>query len=172
MIAVIDYSNASDPLAAMKAAASARRARLYAPRPEPVAPVEIVPPPAKRPAKPKRDYIRDWLALASPESIKPAGYAQIINLVCKRFGVTRLDIISERRTARVVVPRQICCYLMRHCTTLSLPEVGRRLGGRDHTTALSSVRKIERLLAEGHAEIQQAVDELTAELQNTAEGGE
>jgi len=59
--------------------------------------------------------------------------------------VTLIDLKSARRTAEVVQPRQIAMYLVKTLTTRSLPDIGRRFGGRDHTTVLHAVRKIERL---------------------------
>ena len=53
--------------------------------------------------------------------------------------------LSSRRTANVVRPRQIAMYLAKTLTLRSLPEIGRRFGGRDHTTVLHAVRKIENL---------------------------
>ena len=61
---------------------------------------------------------------------------------------SRSDILSERRTAAVVRPRQIAMYLSKLLTLRSLPEIGRRFGGRDHTTVLHAVRKIEKALGE------------------------
>ena len=55
------------------------------------------------------------------------------------------DIDSDRRTAKIAYGRQICMYLARTRTHKSYPEIGRRLGGRDHTTILHGVAKIERL---------------------------
>jgi chromosomal replication initiator protein len=57
--------------------------------------------------------------------------------------VSRADILSSRRSASVVKPRQIAMYLAKILTLRSLPEIGRRFGGRDHTTVLHAVRKIE-----------------------------
>jgi chromosomal replication initiator protein len=54
--------------------------------------------------------------------------------------------LSSRRTANVVRPRQIAMYLAKVLTLRSLPEIGRRFGGRDHTTVLHAVRKIEGLV--------------------------
>jgi chromosomal replication initiator protein len=61
------------------------------------------------------------------------------------FNVSRAEILSSRRTANVVRPRQIAMYLAKTLTLRSLPEIGRRFGGRDHTTVLHAVRKIEEL---------------------------
>ena len=69
----------------------------------------------------------------------------IQRLVANHYSVTRADILSSRRTAVVVKPRQIAMYLAKTLTLRSLPEIGRRFGGRDHTTVLHAVRKIEGL---------------------------
>jgi chromosomal replication initiator protein len=69
-----------------------------------------------------------------------------IQIACARYyGVSLADMLSARRTAVVVLPRQVAYYLAKMLTAKSLPEIGRRFGGRDHTTALSGIRKIERL---------------------------
>lgn len=167
-VAVIDYSGASDPLAAMMAAASARRARLYAPHREPE--TESVAPVVKPVVLSHvvfNDPVRDWIALATPAATKPGESTRIIALVAETFGVTRLDLISERRTADIVMPRQICFYLMRTCTTLSFPEIGRRMGGRDHTTAIHGVRKIAGLL-ETQPHIRVLVEALVLRIQAEA----
>jgi hypothetical protein len=59
--------------------------------------------------------------------------------------VTRADLVSARRHAAIVRPRQIAMFLARHLTLHSLPVIGRKFGHRDHTTVLHAVRKIERL---------------------------
>lgn len=58
-------------------------------------------------------------------------------------GLTMADMKSARRTGAIVNARQIAMYLARQITSRSLPEIGRRFGGRDHTTVLHAVRKIE-----------------------------
>lgn len=72
---------------------------------------------------------------------------KIQNVVADHYGVTRLDILSHRRTWDVVRPRQVAMYLAKMLTTRSLPEIGRRFGDRDHTTVLHAVRKFEALIA-------------------------
>ena len=64
-----------------------------------------------------------------------------------RYNVSRADLLSSRRTANVVRPRQVAMYLAKTLTLRSLPEIGRRFGGRDHTTVLHAVRKIEGLVS-------------------------
>ncbi|MEM6383421.1 MAG: chromosomal replication initiator protein DnaA [Pseudomonadota bacterium] len=63
-----------------------------------------------------------------------------------QFGLTKTDLLSHRRTKQIVGPRQIAMYLSKVMTVRSLPDIGRRFGGRDHTTVLHAVRKIEREL--------------------------
>ena len=89
--------------------------------------------------------IRDLVRNREPKRVK---IEDIQKLVASRYNVSRSDILSERRTAAVVRPRQIAMYLAKVLTLRSLPEIGRRFGGRDHTTVLHAVRKIEKALGE------------------------
>ncbi|MEO1747668.1 MAG: helix-turn-helix domain-containing protein, partial [Pseudomonadota bacterium] len=59
--------------------------------------------------------------------------------------IPKNEMLSNRRTRTVVRPRQIAMYLAKIMTLRSLPEIGRRFGGRDHTTILHAVRKVEEL---------------------------
>ena len=86
--------------------------------------------------------IRDLVRTHEPKRVK---IEDIQKLVASHYSVTRADILSSRRTATVVKPRQIAMYLAKTLTLRSLPEIGRRFGGRDHTTVLHAVRKIEGL---------------------------
>ncbi|WP_127145201.1 chromosomal replication initiator protein DnaA [Pelagibacterium montanilacus] len=72
----------------------------------------------------------------------------ILKIVSRHFKVPRTDLLSSRRSRDVVRPRQIAMYLAKALTSRSLPEIGRRFGGRDHTTVLHSVRKIEQLMSQ------------------------
>ena len=69
----------------------------------------------------------------------------IIKAVAHHYGVSLADMISARRTAHVVRPRQVAMYLAKKFTLRSLPDLGRRFGDRDHTTILSGIRKMERV---------------------------
>jgi chromosomal replication initiator protein len=86
--------------------------------------------------------IRDLIRTREPKRVK---IEDIQKLVASHYNVTKADIVSARRTANVVRPRQIAMYLAKTLTPRSLPEIGRRFGGRDHTTVLHAVRKIEAL---------------------------
>jgi len=63
------------------------------------------------------------------------------------YGLKQADLLSERRTRAVARPRQAAMWLCKQLTTRSLPDIGRRFGGRDHTTVLHAVRRIEELRA-------------------------
>ncbi|MEQ1941356.1 chromosomal replication initiator protein DnaA [Mesorhizobium sp. VNQ89] len=69
----------------------------------------------------------------------------IQRIVARHYNVSKTELLSNRRTRTIVKPRQIAMYLAKVMTPRSLPEIGRRFGGRDHTTVLHAVRKIEDL---------------------------
>jgi chromosomal replication initiation ATPase DnaA len=80
---------------------------------------------------------------SEPKKIK---IEDIQKRVASHFKVSRADILSSRRTAAMMHPRQIAIYLSKHLTPHSLPEIGRRFG-RDHKTVLNAIQKIQRLIA-------------------------
>ncbi|MBV8824162.1 MAG: chromosomal replication initiator protein DnaA, partial [Hyphomicrobiales bacterium] len=86
--------------------------------------------------------VRDLVRPQDPKRVK---IEDIQRMVARQYNVSRADLLSSRRTANVVRPRQIAMYLAKTLTLRSLPEIGRRFGGRDHTTVLHAVRKIETL---------------------------
>lgn len=73
---------------------------------------------------------------------------EIQKTVADHYGLSKEDLLSERRTRAVARPRQAAMYLAKHLTVRSYPDIGRRFGGRDHTTVLHAVRRIEALRAE------------------------
>src|SRR5712672_1874157 len=88
--------------------------------------------------------VRDLVRPQEPKRVK---IEDIQRVVARQYNVSRADLLSSRRTANVVRPRQIAMYLAKTLTLRSLPEIGRRFGGRDHTTVLHAVRKIENLVS-------------------------
>ena len=88
--------------------------------------------------------VRDLVRPMEPKRVK---IEDIQRVVARQYNVSRSDLLSSRRTANVVRPRQVAMYLAKTLTLRSLPEIGRRFGGRDHTTVLHAVRKIEALVA-------------------------
>jgi chromosomal replication initiator protein len=87
--------------------------------------------------------VRDLIRPQEPKRVK---IEDIQRIVARQYNVSRSDLLSSRRTANVVRPRQVAMYLAKTLTLRSLPEIGRRFGGRDHTTVLHAVRKIENLV--------------------------
>jgi chromosomal replication initiator protein len=88
--------------------------------------------------------VRDLIRPQEPRRVK---IEEIQRVVARQYNVSRADLLSSRRTANVVRPRQVAMYLAKTLTLRSLPEIGRRFGGRDHTTVLHAVRKIENLVS-------------------------
>jgi len=72
---------------------------------------------------------------------------EIQKAAAEHYGMKQADLISERRNRAIARPRQAAMWLAKHLTTRSLPDIGRRFGGRDHTTVLNAVRRIEELKA-------------------------
>ena len=84
--------------------------------------------------------------LISEEQNRQIMIEDVLRTISGHFNVTKQDILSSRRHKTIVYPRQIGMYLAKVLTTRSLPEIGRKFGGRDHTTVLHAVRKIEKLI--------------------------
>ncbi|MFT5870463.1 MAG: chromosomal replication initiator protein [Paracoccaceae bacterium] len=71
---------------------------------------------------------------------------EIIRKTCEHYHLRQSDLMSPSRARNIARPRQMAMYLCKKLTTRSLPEIGRKFGGRDHTTILHGVRKIEELM--------------------------
>ena len=87
--------------------------------------------------------LRDLVRTTDIQRIK---IDDILKVVGRHYNVPKADLLSPRRARSIVRPRQIGMYLAKTLTTRSLPEIGRRFGGRDHSTVLHAVRKIEELM--------------------------
>jgi chromosomal replication initiator protein len=81
----------------------------------------------------------------------------------EHFGLKQADLLSERRNRAVARPRQAAMWLAKQLTTRSLPDIGRRFGGRDHTTVLHAVRRIDELRA-GDAQLARDLETLLRRL--------
>lgn len=82
-------------------------------------------------------------ASVAPARAGPFGI--ILDAVAGHYAVTQEELFSDDRSKRVVRPRQMAMYLAFMLSGRSLPEIGRRIGGRDHTTVLHACRKLEGL---------------------------
>jgi chromosomal replication initiator protein len=89
---------------------------------------------------------------------------EIKHVIAEHFGITTTNIDSQSRQVKFCLPRQIGYYLSREMTLRSLPDIARRFGGRDHTSALSGIKKIERCL-KIDSELAQTVGTLREKLQ-------
>jgi len=76
----------------------------------------------------------------------PPKLREIAKVVAEHYGVTVLELVGSGRKTRVTRPRQVFCYLARKLTFKSFPDLGRALGGRDHTTTLWAFNKIATLI--------------------------
>lgn len=106
-----------------------------------------------------RERLARWAATAidpndpdAPE-IPRTTVGLIVRAVSEHFQVRQVDLVSARRTARVVLPRQVIMYLAREYTGMSLPQIGKRVGGRDHTTVLYAWQKISALVENGDEQL-------------------
>jgi hypothetical protein len=174
-------SLAFDP-ANWRQAAIERRRRLYNPpnakhdpginikngRPvivEPPAPTpKPTPEPKPQASLPNRvysddEYVAEFFTEKQERVATPVSVEAIQKAICKRYGITRNDLLSQRRTWNVVIPRHVGIYLSRELTPLSLPRIAALFGGKDHTTAMNSVRRTLELMA-NDPKVKEAVDEL------------
>lgn len=71
---------------------------------------------------------------------------QVIRAVADHFAIEQADLMGQKRIQEIVYPRQIVMYILRHSLGHSHPQIGDELGGKDHTTIMHGVKKIERLL--------------------------
>ena len=80
--------------------------------------------------------------LITPDAKKEVTPELIIEIVADHFGITPADILSKKRNADIVYPRQIAMYLCRQMTTVPLQSIGKALGNKDHTTIMYGADKI------------------------------
>ncbi|MFT6072096.1 MAG: chromosomal replication initiator protein [Alphaproteobacteria bacterium] len=85
------------------------------------------------------DVIADLLRMYE----KKLGVHEIRKRVCSYFSITPTDLDSSRRSRDISFPRQVAMYLTKSMTGMSYPEIGRKFGGKDHTTVIHAVHKIE-----------------------------
>lgn len=121
--------------------------RKFLPKPKPPAPPVVVPEPIKVAPVVLAPIIPLPVSMPEPtDAERLPSIAIIARETAKFYEVTLMDMYSARRTANICRPRQIGMYLAKTMTLKSLPQIGRRFGGRDHTTILYAVRKIEGLV--------------------------
>jgi chromosomal replication initiator protein len=96
------------------------------------------------------ELAQDCLADILRASDRKISIEEIQRKVSEHFNIRLSDMIGPKRTRTIARPRQIAMYLAKQMTTRSLPEIGRRFGGRDHTTIMHGVRVIEEMKGTDH----------------------
>ncbi len=107
----------------------------------------------------QRDYI-----IIAPAPLGPS-VAKVKSIVADHYGISEIDMVTERQDRASCRPRQVAMFLCKRLTTQSLPAIGRRFGGRDHTTIMHGIKVIERLRlidADIAADIEALTDRLAA----------
>ncbi|MEM8752587.1 MAG: helix-turn-helix domain-containing protein, partial [Pseudomonadota bacterium] len=91
------------------------------------------------------DMAQECLADLLRASDKKVTIEEIMRKVADHYNLRLSDMTSARRARAVARPRQIAMYLAKTLTSKSLPDIGRRFGGRDHTTVMHAVKRVESL---------------------------
>jgi chromosomal replication initiator protein len=106
-----------------------------------------------------RKVLKDILVERSRE----LSIEDIIKKVSSHFNIKVADIKSPKRLKAVVLPRQLAMYLARQLTSSSYPEIGERFGGKDHSTIIHAIRKVERMMEENY-QLRQTIEILKQSL--------
>lgn len=110
------------------------------------------------------DSAREVLADLLRASEKRVSVEEIQKKVATQYGIKLSDMFSSKRSRQVALPRQIAMYLCKKLTTMSLPEIGKNFGGKDHSTVLHAVKKIQDAM-DSDVELSEDVKLLTKILQ-------
>ena len=110
------------------------------------------------------DFVAEVLANILRANQRRISIDEIQTKVSEHYRIRKAEMTSARRAREVARPRQVAMYLSKQLTPRSLPEIGRRFGGRDHTTVIHAVRQIEKLRAED-SELDNDIRLLTRQLE-------
>ncbi len=98
--------------------------------------------------------------LISPVAAKKISSDFIMDIVSNYYNITVEDLKSKKRSADVVIPRQVGMYLCRKLIDMTFPQIGSDFGNRDHTTVMHSCSKISDELASSNVNTTRDIDEL------------
>ena len=115
--------------------------------------------------QPDLDFTREILADVLRAHSRKLTIDEIQRRVADHYALKINDLLSPRRARAIARPRQVAMYLAKILTPRSLPEIGRRFGGRDHTTVIHAVKRIEELRATDH-ELDRDISQLQRALDN------
>lgn len=148
LVPVREYASATE----MRQNLMAIRNGFRAYQPPPLPPVPDACPEPESAHKPAPVIFHMTADMATPPELMPAvawrrcTVRDVLNVVCDIWSVDLIDLISARRTHDVMRPRKAAYALVCKFTTKSLPEIGRHMGGRDHTSVLSGKNKMRPLM--------------------------
>ncbi len=108
-----------------------------------------------------RDVLKDIIV----ERNRELSVEEIIKKVSSHFNIKISDIKSPKRLKAVVLPRQIAMYISRQLTSCSYPEIGERFGGKDHSTIIHAIRKIEKIM-EDDFQLRSTIENIKKEMTN------
>ena len=80
--------------------------------------------------------------IIQPRPAKQLTYAMIMEVVARYYNVSVTEILSNRRSKDVTVPRQVAMYLCRFVLNMTFPKIGEAFGGKDHTTVIHACNKV------------------------------
>jgi chromosomal replication initiator protein len=111
-------------------------------------------------------HVLDWLGTGTRGA---PTVAEIVEAAASEFGVGTDEILARDRRPNVAMARQVAMYLARELTSCSLPEIGRRIGGRNHTTVVHAVNRVRTAMGIDPA-VNTAVDNLVSRLKSRTDG--
>ncbi len=120
-------------------------------------------------AKPVSTELVDAVIPKTARSHASNPVEEIQSRVSAAFGISRAELVGSTRAATPLRARQVAIYLTRELTDLSLPQIGRLYGGRDHSTVLNSIRRIEARCGED-ARLATRVEQLRSAIHNGSTG--
>ncbi|MCW2982271.1 MAG: chromosomal replication initiator protein DnaA [Solirubrobacterales bacterium] len=120
-------------------------------------------------AKPLSSELIAEVIPRSTRSAQAGSVEEIQQQVAERFSISRAELIGSSRAATPLRARQVAIFHTRELTDLSLPQIGRLYGGRDHTTVMNSLRRVEAKLGEDAA-LSTRVDELRTAINSPTAG--
>jgi chromosomal replication initiator protein len=111
------------------------------------------------------DFAKDTLRIQLPQKEQSTTVEDIQRAVCEYFSIRMSDMRSDRRHRSVARPRMIAMYLCRQRLRTSYTELGERFGGKDHTTVMSAVRKIESRIESADQELLDCMEAIRLKLE-------
>ncbi len=107
------------------------------------------------------EAIQDYVSADAGHTVTPS---YIVDIVADHFSLTPQEIYSKNRSNKIAYPRQIAMYMCRRYLNMSLVDIGKAIGGKDHTTVMHALKKIEEDISRNDASLQNVLDILVKTL--------